>query len=119
MQLDYLKILNDCGLPEVPDPENTTLAFFHEIHNTLFDDDSPFDVKQSMVVELPSNLNYMIQCSLPLKSGIATEDGIRYLMNKWYECLAYQNPKFESVQRTSGCFGTDVRIFTCSNSDLI
>lgn len=43
MQLDYEKILKDNGFDSVPEAEETTLAFFHEINNTLFDPDSPFD----------------------------------------------------------------------------
>ncbi len=112
MQLDYQKILNDHGFDSVPEAEETTLAFYHEINNSLFDDDSPFESKKSDVHELPNLLGSMVQCSLPLKSDKTLLDGVQYLTGKWYSDLCYQNPKFENIQRSNSAFGTEVRIFT-------
>lgn len=112
MQLDYLKILNENGFDSVLEAESTTLAFFHEIHNTLFEADSPFDEDKSSVKEFPNILDHMIYCSLPLKTGETIEKGVQYLVKAWYDRLSYLNPIFESIIRTSSPFGTEVRVFT-------
>ena len=112
MQLDYEKILKDNGFDSVPEAEETSLAFFHEIHNTLFDPGTPFDQEQSSVDQFPNILEHMIYCSLPLKPGKTVEDGVSYLVSKWYSSLSYTNPKYESIQRISNTLGTEVHIFT-------
>lgn len=116
MERDYSSILAYYGFDQIPDPEDTTLAFYHEIHNTLFDDDSPFDANASMVVQLPNTLDYMIQCSLELKAGYATPAGVHYLIDKWYASLSYSNTKFEQIQRTSTPFGEEIRILAISEA---
>lgn len=116
MQLDYEKILKDNGFDAVPEAEETTLAFFHEINNTLFDPDSPFDQEQSSIDDFPDMLDHMLYCSLPLKPGKSVAEGVSYLISKWYSDLAYTNPKYESIQRTSNTLGTDIHIFTISKA---
>lgn len=114
MQLDYQKILNDYGFESVPEAEDTTLAFYHEIPNILFDDDSPFDVNKFNIDTFPNVLRCMVQCSLPLKPSKTLLEGVQYLIAKWYSDLCYEKPRFESIHRTSSVFGTEVRILTIS-----
>lgn len=114
MYLDYEKILKDNGFDAIPEAEITTRAFHHELHNTLFEENTPFDEGQSSIDEFPDHLDHMLLCSLPLKPGKTTEEGVSYLVSQWYRWLSYQNPKHENIQRTSSRFGTEVRIFTLS-----
>lgn len=110
MERDYQDILSGYGFDQIPDAEDTVLAFYHEINNTLLDEESPFDVGASFVQQMPGTLDHMIQCSLPLKKGVPLEQGIQYLMSTWYSELAYKNTKFEQVQRNSSPFGEEIRI---------
>lgn len=116
MQLDYEKILKENGFDAVPEAEDTTLAFRHELHNTLFEEDSPFNDEQSSVEVFPDLLEHMMYCSLTLKPGKSVEEGVSYLINIWYSRLSYLNPKYESIQRTTSKLGTEVRIFTVARA---
>ena len=58
----------------------------------------------------------MLYCSLSLKPGKSVAEGVSYLISKWYSDLAYKNPKYESIQRTSNTLGTDIHIFTISEA---
>jgi len=114
MYLNYEQILKKNGFEAIPEAEDTTRAFHHELHNTLFNEDSPFDEDQSSIREFPDILDHMLQCSLPLKPGKRIDEGVSHLISKWYSGLSYLDPKYESIQRASSKFGTEVRIFTLS-----
>lgn len=119
MKQDYHAILVEYGVHKIPEPEDTVLAFYHEIANTLFDDDSPFDFERSKIVQMPNCLEHMIQCSLKLKKGESSDKGIAYFEKKWSEELRYQNAKLETIDRTDSPFGTDIRILTIGNGGAV
>lgn len=115
MKRNYQEILSGYGFDNIPNAEDTALAFYHEIHNTLLDDESPFDTDSSSVYQMPDSLDHMIQCSLELNKGVPLEEGIQYLMSCWYSQLAYKNTKFEQVQRNSSPFGEEIRILAVTD----
>lgn len=119
MPVNYQAIFEEYGVESIPEPEDTTLAFTHEIYGCLFDPDSPFDLERSSIDDFPDMLEHMLYCSLALKSGKSVHDGVSHLIKTWYRWLRYDSPKFECIQRTASSLGTDVSIFTISRDNLV
>jgi len=99
-------------MESVPEAYETSLAFFHEIGNTIFDDDSPFIEEISSISQNPDDICGMIRCDLKISSG--TEIGIaaNYLLAKWHERLSYIKPIFERTERLIDGDGQRIEIFT-------
>lgn len=119
MKQDYRTILAEHGVHEVPEPEDTTLAFYHEIANCLFDNDSPFDFERSQIIQMPNYLDHMIQCSLQLKKGETTDKGIAYFEKRWSEALRYEKARLETIDREDSPFGMNIRVLTIGNSGSV
>jgi len=93
----------------------TSLAFFHDISNTLFDDDSPFCIEKSIVNQC-SDENALVECKLQPKAPVRIDDALRYTMSKWHEYLRYENPTFEHIETELNNDGASIRLLTISES---
>lgn len=111
---DYALVLKDCGFDQIPEAEDTAMAFDYEVHASLFETGSPFDTQRSEVRRMPEVLDSMISCKLILLPGKSRLEGLQYLMTQWFSFLRYENPKHESIVRSESVFGTEVKIFTLS-----
>ena len=115
MPLEYTEILNTHGFSSLTeDLHNTITAYIYEIDGVLFDEDSPFIADKSETLRQTDDLNNLICCTLQLKVGVGTHDGISYLISKWYSCLRQSTPTFENIERTPCDDGARIRILTIS-----
>jgi len=114
MKSHYLEILKEHGLVAIPEADETALAFYHEIHNTIFDENTPFNIKESSIAKDPNDESAMITCHLQLQMGVSGHEGVSYLMSKWYQYLSYSSAVFESVQRRDSDDEIKIEIFTLS-----
>jgi len=114
MKSHYLEILKEHGLESIPEADDTALAFYHEIHNTIFDENTPFNIEESSIEDNPNDESAMITCHLQLQKGVSGHEGVSYLMSKWYGRLSYSPAVFESVQRRDSDDEIKIEIFTLS-----
>ncbi|WGL16270.1 hypothetical protein PVT68_16065 [Microbulbifer bruguierae] len=109
--MEFAQLLKDFGVDDVSELEATSLAFVHEIANTLFEPGTPFDEKLSDLRNIPEVSESMLTCKLRLLPGKTRREGLQYLMQQWYLWLMYEKPRYEGIQRSESAFGTEVKIF--------
>lgn len=119
MSVNYHALLEEYGVETIPEPEDTTNAFTHEIYGCLFDPESPFDLERSSIDSFPDMLEHMLYCSLALRPGKSVHEGVSHLIKTWYRWLHYESPKYECIQRTATSLGTEVSIFTISQCNHV
>ncbi len=96
----------------MPEAYETSLAFFHEINNTIFDEDTPFIEEASTISQNSDDIEAMIKCKLVISADKDIGYAANYLLAKWYKSLSYSSPLFERIDRFVEENGQRVEIFT-------
>jgi len=106
MPKHYAAVLREGGfVAESGDLRDVFAAFDYEINSVLFDDDSTFDMEKSETRRQPDDLKCLPSCWRYRKSGEPLDKSARYLPDKWYSWLRYENPAYDSIERITKADG--------------
>ena len=99
MTNDFATKLGEYGFAPDTDFYDTTLAFFHEIHNLHHNEEDPALLYESLQVQQqPENLNSLVHCEATCSPTASLDRGIEAILQHWVMQLRYQSPLYENIE---------------------
>ena len=101
MPTDFNLKLSEYGFTADTDFHDTTLGFFHDIHNLNQDEENPaLQYESFSVQQQPENRSSLVVCDVTCSPTASLDAGIEAILHHWLKELRYRSPRYENIEVT-------------------